>query len=85
MALPVRLTPALSEEEEEEEEVRSRKKKMRRKKESVPLEEARLRLHVSSLQNSSGKPLTCRGEEFQDIFRFVAQRLQRGSEEGGCV
>lgn len=94
VALPARLTPAFSavdeEDEEEKENWRDAKRKKTKKKKkgqrlSVALEEARLRLHVSHLQagGDCGKPLTCRVEEFNDIFRFVSQRLSSEGEEGG--
>ncbi|NXD21026.1 ORC1 protein, partial [Spelaeornis formosus] len=43
------------------------------------LEEARLRLHVSSIPES----LPCREEEFQDIYNFVESKLIDGT--GGCM
>ncbi|NXA04677.1 ORC1 protein, partial [Sapayoa aenigma] len=43
------------------------------------LEEARLRLHVSSVPES----LPCREEEFQDIYNFVESKLIDGT--GGCM
>ncbi|TFK10195.1 Origin recognition complex subunit 1 [Platysternon megacephalum] len=43
------------------------------------LEEARLRLHVSTIPGS----LPCREEEFQDIYNFVESKLIDGT--GGCM
>ncbi|KAM6396799.1 origin recognition complex subunit 1 [Pluvialis apricaria] len=43
------------------------------------LEEARLRLHVSTIPES----LPCREEEFQDIYNFVESKLLDGT--GGCM
>ncbi|NXS38136.1 ORC1 protein, partial [Pomatostomus ruficeps] len=43
------------------------------------LEEARLRLHVSTIPES----LPCREEEFQDIYNFVESKLIDGT--GGCM
>uniref|UniRef100_A0A8B9KKI4 Origin recognition complex subunit 1 n=1 Tax=Astyanax mexicanus TaxID=7994 RepID=A0A8B9KKI4_ASTMX len=43
------------------------------------LEEARLRLHVSSVPES----LPCREQEFQDIYNFVESKVMDGT--GGCM
>lgn len=43
------------------------------------LEEARARLHVSSVPES----LPCREQEFQDIFNFVESKVMDGT--GGCM
>ncbi|XP_072539134.1 origin recognition complex subunit 1 [Salminus brasiliensis] len=43
------------------------------------LEEARLRLHVSSVPES----LPCREQEFQDIYNFVESKIMDGT--GGCM
>uniref|UniRef100_A0A8D0H865 Origin recognition complex subunit 1 n=1 Tax=Sphenodon punctatus TaxID=8508 RepID=A0A8D0H865_SPHPU len=48
-------------------------------KPSCVLEEARLRLHVSTVPES----LPCREEEFQDIYNFVESKLIDGT--GGCM